>query len=216
MTNNASTRRTLRPVEPVSRQDAPEADSILERELDLPPRTGARPRTGPVAHGQLDQNGPVALQEALWKRMERLAGVSAGRSGISASSTRALHLKAVFALGPPAAFIVGTEFAHLHGGGDGSLHVALPEHLVDLAIRHGWAEMHPIARAGARPPTLVMLYSPRTTDELAVIWCLVQASYGFARGERTNGPPDRQMGALAMEADDEGTPNISTANETSS
>jgi phospholipase/carboxylesterase len=136
-----------------------------------------------VAHGQLNQNGPSALQEALWSRMTELVGVRPGPSGISAPATRALHLDAALALGPPAAFIVGTEFAHLHGREDGSLHATLPEALADITIRHGWGELHPLARAGQRPPTLMMLYSPRDASELENVWRLVQASYAFARGD---------------------------------
>jgi hypothetical protein len=114
--------------------------------------------------------------------MTELDGVRPGESGISAPTTRALHLDAALALGPPPAFIVGTEFAHLHGGGDGSLHATLPEALAGIAIGQGWGELHPVARAGRRPPTLVMLYSPRNASELESVWRLVQASYAFARG----------------------------------
>jgi phospholipase/carboxylesterase len=84
--------------------------------------------------------------------------------------------------GPPEAFLVGTEFAHLHGARDGSLHVALPTADATLAIEKGWAELHPLARPGVFPPTLVMLYGPRDEAELETIWQLVQISYAFARG----------------------------------
>ena len=79
----------------------------------------------------------------------------------------------------------GTEFAHLHGHGpaDGSLHLMLPVSVARDAIENGWSELHPMARRGAAPQTLVMLYGPRDMEELEMVWRLVQASYAFARGE---------------------------------
>lgn len=43
---------------------------------------------------------------------------------------------------------MGTEFAHLHGARDGSLHVTLPAADAADAIEKGWAELHPLARQG--------------------------------------------------------------------
>jgi phospholipase/carboxylesterase len=59
----------------------------------------------------------------------------------------------------------------------------LPLSIASDAIDKGWAELHPVARRGAGPPTLVMLYGPRDEAELEVVWRLVQTSYAFARGE---------------------------------
>ncbi len=149
----------------------------------LPARTGPRPRTGPMgAHSQFDQNGSAEFGEQLWIRMATLEDTYTGRSGISAPSTRAVHLFPGLALGPPAAFIIGTEFAHLHAAPDGSLHITLPGDAVSMAINLGWAELHPAARDGMRPPTLVMIYAPRDETELEAIWTLVEISYQFARG----------------------------------
>ncbi len=114
--------------------------------------------------------------------MSSLQGVRVGRSGISRPESRALHLEPRLALGPPEAFVVGTEFAHLHRSVAGSLHVMLPPVLANRAIEQGWAEMHPASRAGYQPDTLVMLYGPRDRGELETIWSLVKSSYTFARG----------------------------------
>lgn len=86
------------------------------------------------------------------------------------------------ARGPSEAFLVGTEFAHLHGDGSGSLHVALPREVVTEAIDKGWAEMHPAVRMFGLPSTLVMLHGPRDQGELETLWRLVQTSYEYARG----------------------------------
>lgn len=151
--------------------------------MTLPYRAGRRPRTGPmIPHEQLDQNGPPELGEEIWNRMASLTGVFTGPSGISAPSSRAVHLKPDLALGPPDAFLIGTEFAHIHGPHDGSLHATLPEEAVNVAVERGWGELHPIARTGARAPTLMMLYSPRDETEVPAIWKLIEISYRFARG----------------------------------
>jgi hypothetical protein len=95
------------------------------------------------------------------------------------------------------AYLAGTEFAHLHGAHDGSLHslhAALPREAVALAVDRGWGELHPIARTGARAPTLMMLYSPRDETELQAIWKLVEISYQFARGAWA--APVRVQGAV--------------------
>jgi hypothetical protein len=152
-------------------------------ETNLPARSGPRPETGPaIPHQQLSQNAPESLQEELWRRMIGLEGVRTGPSGVSLPETRALHLEGGLAVGPPEAFMVGTEFAHLHGLEDGSLHLALPAELARDAIESGWAELHPLAEAGRLPRTLVMVYGPRDGGELETVWQLVVASYDHARG----------------------------------
>jgi hypothetical protein len=135
-----------------------------------------------MPHQQLDQIAPPRLQEELWSRMQGLEGVRAGRSGVSLPESRALHLQPSLAAGPPEAFLVGTEFAHLHGATDGSLHLALPEAAAAQAIEKGWAEPHPLASQGVLPTNLVMVYGPRDEAELETVWQLVLASYEFARG----------------------------------
>lgn len=140
-----------------------------------------------MPHQQLDQTAPASLQEALWRRMTNLDGVRAGSSGVSLPQTRALHLDPQVAHGPSDAYMVGTEFAHLHGEGDGSLHLMLPQQTAALAIARGWAEPHPLALRGIAPQTLVMVYGPRNDSELETIWRLIEASYEFARGAASSG-----------------------------
>ena len=83
--------------------------------------------------------------------------------------------------GPPEAFLIDREFAHLHPPPDRSLHAMLPPHVAAGAIDAGWAEIHPVARMGLIPSTAVMLYAPRDETELGVIAQLVQAAHAFAR-----------------------------------
>ncbi len=156
-----------------------------ENAIDLPQRSGDKPATGAaMPHQQLDQTAPLSLQEQLWRRMSALDGVRAGRSGVSLPESRALHLDRQLAHGPAEAYMVGTEFVHLHGAQDGSLHVMLPAAAADEAIDKGWGELHPLARNGVAPATLVMLFGPRDEAELETIWRLIELSYAFARGSK--------------------------------
>jgi hypothetical protein len=150
----------------------------------LPARAGARPRTTPTnPHTQLDQQpaDPRLVQE-LARRVFALPGVVEEPSRISVPGARALVLSPDEAAGPPEAFLIGREFAHLHPDPDRSLHAMLPPEIAGAAIEAGWAEPHPVALRGLIPRTAVMIYAPRDETELDVVERLVQASHGFARG----------------------------------
>jgi Family of unknown function (DUF5519) len=146
-------------------------------------RAGERPRTTPTnPHTQLDQQ-PTDLRwvEELAERVFALPGVLDEPSRISVPGARALILAPGQPTGPPEAFLIEREFAHLHPAPDHSLHAMLPPELVDEAIEAGWAEHHPVALRGLIPRTAVMLYAPRDEAELDVLESLVRASHAFAR-----------------------------------
>jgi hypothetical protein len=149
----------------------------------LPTRPGERPRTTPTnPHTQLDQQ-PTDLRwvEELAERVFALPGVHKEPSRISVPGARALILAPGEPAGPPEAFLIEREFAHLHPAPDHSLHAMLPPDLVTEAVEAGWAELHPVALRGLIPRTAVMLYAPRDEAELDVIERLVRASHAFAR-----------------------------------
>ena len=149
----------------------------------LPARAGDRPRTTPTnPHTQLDQQ-PTDLRwvEELAERVFALPGVVEQPSGISVPGARALVLAPGEPTGPPEAFLIDREFAHLHPAPDHSMHAMLPTETVDEAVAAGWAEPHPVALRGLIPRNAVMLYAPRDEAELDVIERLVRASHAFAR-----------------------------------
>src|ERR1700710_136169 len=113
---------------------------------ELPTRAGPRPRTTPTnPHTQLDQQpADAAVVAELARRAFALAGVVEEPSRISVPGARALVLSAGEPTGPPEAFLVGREFAHLHPDPDHSLHAMLPLDLVGAAVTAGWAEPHPV------------------------------------------------------------------------
>ena len=111
----------------------------------------------------------------------RMPGVVEEPSRISVPGARALVLAPGEPAGPPEAFLIEREFAHIHPDPDHSLHAMLPTETVSEAIAAGWAEPHPVALRGLIPPTAVMLYAPRDEEELDVIERLVRAAHAFAR-----------------------------------
>jgi len=151
--------------------------------LHLPLRAGDRPRTTPSnPHTQLDQQPTdPRIAEELARRVFALPGVLEQSSGISVPGARAMVLADDEPAGPPDAFLIGREFAHLHPSPDHSLHAMLPLDVANAAIDAGWAESHPVALRGLIPRTAVMLYAPRDEAELDVAETLVRASHGFAR-----------------------------------
>lgn len=154
--------------------------------LRLSPRSGPRPSTTPTnPHQQLDQHPPPELIETLVRRLAELPGVVQRPSAISVPGARAFWLPRQDARGPDDAFMIGTEFAHVHPLPDGSLHVALPPAVSEAAIAGGWAEQHPVARMGLIPGNVCMVYAPRDAAELDTVVELVQSAYDYARGSAT-------------------------------
>jgi len=78
------------------------------------------------------------------------------------------------------------EVAHLHSL-DGSLHMTLHPEDAKTVIEAGWGERHPLARGGwcSRfvPKNFVMIYAPRTTEEVAVVMEIIKAGIGWVSGE---------------------------------
>jgi len=142
----------------------------------LPSRPGPPPSTtGPRPHAQTSQNAPAELQDELAQRALGLPFVRGAESGVSVPGARAFVLEEEAAEGPPEAFQVGREFAHLHPPSDGSLHMTLPAAVAEEAYEKGWGEPHPISGTP-------LIFGPRDADELEVVWRLVRISYEFARG----------------------------------
>jgi phospholipase/carboxylesterase len=147
----------------------------------LPARAGARPDvTAGIPQQQRSDNSPPGMQEQVFARVSALPGVTTRQSAISVPGARAFMLDPP-RTGPDDAFIVPAagEFAHLHPGHDGSLHVALPTALAADAVAKGWAVAHPLA--GVRlTPGMVMLFGPRDTAEADTVVGVVATSHAWA------------------------------------
>ncbi len=155
----------------------------MKHVLKLPRRAGPKPRTTFTnPHQQVDQNASLAMQEALFERAQTLPGVMVRPSQISVKGARGFWLPVELAVGPPDAFMIGEEFAHLHPPYDGSLHMRLPFGAIEEVLLKGWGELHPSAPEGFAPGKTVMVFGPRDEAELASVWQILQQSYDFATG----------------------------------
>ena len=132
-----------------------------------------------MPHSQIGVEPDPVVDRELRRQAYALPGVLDRPSVISVAGARALWLADDVDLLRPETILRGREFAHFHP--DGSLHATLPPERAQEAIAAGWAEPHPIAEhlgmAG-----LVMLYTPRTLEEMAVVMALIVDSYNFVTG----------------------------------
>jgi phospholipase/carboxylesterase len=136
-----------------------------------------------MPHSQLGVVPEPVIDRELRRRAYALPGVLDRPSVISVPGARALWLADDVELLRPEAILRGREFAHIHP--DGSLHATLPPPRAQEAIHAGWAEPHPIAEQLGMPG-LVMLYTPRSNDELVVVIELVVDSYNFVTGRSSD------------------------------
>jgi Family of unknown function (DUF5519) len=134
-----------------------------------------------MPHVQEDQNAPPEPRRMLAERVYALPDVEERPTTVSAPGARAIWLKDAIAKGPADAFLAHREIGHFHPW-DGSMHLALPPELVRQAVSAGWAEVHPVARAGQAPGNMVMIFGPRDGCEVDVVFDLVLASYRRAGG----------------------------------
>ena len=150
----------------------------------LAARAGARPVVSSgIPQEQRTDTAPLDMQEEVFTRIAALPGVNTRQSAISVPGARGFML-APPRPGPVDAFIVPSagEFAHVHPGHDGSLHVALPLALAADVVAKGWGVAHPLA--GVRlTPGMVMLFGPRDAAELETVVGVVTTSHAWASGQ---------------------------------
>ncbi|KIW12083.1 hypothetical protein PV08_09357 [Exophiala spinifera] len=76
---------------------------------------------------------------------------------------------------------IGTEVAHVHPA-DGSLHVWLSEPDAKTVVEKGWAQRFPLAFI---PKGWVMVYAPRTMEEVDVVEGIIKAGVAWVSGVTT-------------------------------
>jgi hypothetical protein len=150
----------------------------------FPARPGPEPTiTGLEPQEQLDQIGPEEIWEELTRRAGALPGVEERDSAISVKGARAFWIDEELVKGPADSLIIEREFAHIHPRPDSSWHLQLPYDLALLTVSAGWGRIHSVVWLGDAPANSMMLYSPRTEQEMEVIWSLVEESYRYATGQ---------------------------------
>ena len=148
--------------------------------LELSDREDCAPLTTPTSpHKQLSQNGSYHIHRQLLLWVRTISFVEIRPSTISKSGASGLFLsEAVRLLNPRA--LIEREFGHIHPYPDGSLHLFLPMTDAKGIVVKGWGEFHPLAFLKEIPSNFIMLYSPRSRCELAIIKKIILRSYSFA------------------------------------
>lgn len=155
--------------------------------IAVPPRSGTLPRTTQSnPQTQLDQQPDQPLTDMLLNYAKTLKGVSLASSMRAPHGTAGLFLTPDLADGPPEAFMLGHEFAHIHPEPDSSLHMTLPANIRQAALDAGWAVPHPMAGQPTVSPNLVMVFAPRDAAERELVTDLIGASHRFAMGRPTH------------------------------
>ncbi len=149
-----------------------------ETGLQLPDRIGAKPETGPsIPHLQHSDISPPQIRDQLrdWARTA-FDATTYGRSGISVPSSEAYCLDhaqvADVELRPPPG---SSEWVHLHA--DGSVHVCLSDADESEVLSRNWGEPRPLRDRGVRE---ILVYAPRTIEEIEVPELVFEASYRYA------------------------------------
>ncbi len=152
--------------------------------MTIPTRSGPRPLTNKnMPHSQIGVQPIPDVNAELFRRAFALPNVTNRPTVISVPGARALWLDESLLLAHPLPSFAGREFAHIHP--DGSLQAGLSPERAREAIEAGWAEPHPMALAMGNEG-MVMLYTPRTMQELDVIFQLIVDSYNFVTGRAVN------------------------------
>lgn len=136
-----------------------------------------------MPHSQINMRPTPDVNDELFRRAFALPNVTNRPTVISVPGARALWLDESLPLAHPIPIVAGREFAHIHP--DGSLHASLSPERACEAIEAGWAEPHPMA-LNMGNEGVVMLYTPRTMQELDVIFQLIVGSYNFVTGRAVN------------------------------
>lgn len=149
-------------------------------EFPLPQRSGPKPRTTSWApHIQQDQNAPEDMSAALVARVFDLPDIEERAGTVAHPAERAIWLRDDVPVATGDAFLGNREIGHFHPW-DGSLHIVLPPDLAEAAVTAGWAEVHPVALAGAAQTNRVMLFGPRDEDEVDMLFGLIAAAVRYA------------------------------------
>ncbi|MCJ1233543.1 hypothetical protein MMC14_001501 [Varicellaria rhodocarpa] len=175
---------------------------------ELPRRHGARPKVAGIApHRQITQKASSEVHEALAAALKNLETSNSNTVSTGISCFEHHNLALFFspgstfkrnpealsgsALSPPQSTMLKplnptcgkpAEISHMHTI-DSSMHLTLHPSDAALVLANGWGEMHPLAGRGPWVPRgFVMVYAPRTNDEIKPIMNIVRAGAWWVGG----------------------------------
>ncbi|EIW84084.1 hypothetical protein CONPUDRAFT_21818, partial [Coniophora puteana RWD-64-598 SS2] len=151
----------------------------------IPERRGDRPATTwhVFPSRQLDRFSPPEVQPLLVEAFDKIAADNAHLISVVPSRFERLHPAIVIGLSrtfvQKASHKARGEICHIHRGKDFSLHICMASQDCKLVIERGWGERHPLAGSHFLPKEYMMLYAPRSEEEVEVIKRCIKAAIGF-------------------------------------
>lgn len=135
--------------------------------------------TGTVPHRQVN---PDIIPEVIAELRERVFDqpLVEPRGSTIVTDATAIWIRPEINIGRPECIVSGREVAHIHG--DGSVHGVLPHGRIPDAESAGWIERHPWAGLQPGFEAYVLMYSPRSSEEVDVILDLVLEGVSFVTG----------------------------------
>ncbi|KAK3700779.1 hypothetical protein LTR37_015751 [Vermiconidia calcicola] len=157
---------------------------------DLPQRKGNRPQI--LARTMPQRQKPEALTPTVKDRLHAIPAkycnehpdiLTLDLSKTEGRSTDAIYAKPDLPGRHPSAKdkILGDEIAHVHPA-ENSLHVWLSGPDAKMVVEKGWGERFPLSAMGMCHPSLVMVYAPKSTEDVDVIEEIVKAGVGYLTG----------------------------------
>ena len=153
--------------------------------FNLPKREGQRPTIAPFAvpHRQMNQHNDTVIR-AMQKKIFDDEVANSNNTLIYKTSyleknSLGIFLKDSASGNQTIVPISHAEVGHIHLF-DGSMHIILSPSDTKEVIEKGWGELHGLAGQGRAAKTYLMIYSPKTDQELQVTKLILEAAIKYA------------------------------------
>ncbi|PGG95118.1 hypothetical protein AJ80_10023 [Polytolypa hystricis UAMH7299] len=176
---------------------------------DFPKRQGPRPKVVGIApQRQMTHRGSAEIYAALTTEIKAFTQrypdhVFLGTSCFEKHSTGLFSVSKV-----QNRFTCNGEVCHSHPS-DGSLHLTLHPADVKQILERGWGERHPLARENwwwrfrFVPPGFVLIYSPRTMEELRCVVEIIHAAAWWISGMELQRPSTKPATSVGLDGSKE-------------
>jgi hypothetical protein len=150
----------------------------------LPIRRGKRPVTirGPL-HLQCNNHGDKRLLRQFVEEVVAWPGIEAKPLPVASADLVSIRVSEDVANDDLSVFITGREFGRVLFGSP-TIYLTLPLSCAYWTIVRGWAEPHYSVSFGLVPPGVMVIYTPRNEQEVAVCRWLFRVSYTLSLRER--------------------------------
>lgn len=153
--------------------------------FNLPVREGPRPTIAPFAvpHRQMNQHNDTiirALQKKIFDdEVANSNNILIYKTSYLEKNSPGIFLKDSASGNQTIVPISHAEVGHIHMF-DGSMHIILSPSDTKEVIEKGWGELHGLAGQGRAAKTYLMIYSPRTEQELQITKLILEAAVKYA------------------------------------